>query len=1269
MLKYDYIIERLTDSQKIRLLTDIGNLSRDEFSQFGIPGVNIGNVRDFARDVYPSAVNLANSWDTTLIRRVSEDIYSRMMEKGFNHAQIPSTKIKISPYRYAISEDPYLAAAVAGEYLAGAERVGITTSMPGFSVTDDEIKWLDEKPDGSVLAELLVNPYRYASSKGRCRGVITENKTTSPLYKEVNHSLADAVISDRVSHNGAFSLSKNVSADETVKYISEGRICVDASAQTLSAALNRYKKLKNSITAGNASVGELDSEVQNGKAIAPETIDEAVDRLLDFAFSCNEEISVPEPDGIRRASLSARAARESIVLLKNASDTLPLRKLKKICVIGDILVKHNGVERSVDDILDHIKALGVGEPVFCRGYDMERDRSESLITSAVSKANESDAVIVFLGTDDQWEKHVTKNENLALPANQIALLDALRACKKRVIAVISGEYAIDVSFDRFVAALLVAPLNSMDGVKAALDAIAGETNPCGRLSSTFYRHTETSFAKQRSYRLRHGLRAGRFIGYRYYDTTDFSDGYPFGFGLSYTKFEYSKITVVNGIVTFTVKNVGKRAGVDIPQLYVGIKDSKLLRPKKELVGFERIELFPGEAKVVNIPLRLPEIYDPEQDKFVDEKGKYAVCICSSATKVEQETEIFAGDVIPKSHGEVISDYLQSESNIITHNYTLEANYKLMKKSVKNLVFGIAAIVLALGIKIYCSATYTNAPFLDFVSLALAGGAIIMFVLDYIDKKRAYADKRAEIDKANEKHFSDAKEVPMFSASEMFVEEFDSVERASVESTNARDEDRDNEYFMHLDKELSFSRACEEFEIYAKERGYTFDQATIREIFASMSASRLMIIKGMSNEAFLLFMTVLCEYFDSRTYIDRVDSTYINEDHALFGTDDNYHRVKKELLTAIESARNTKHIIHFAALTNVKLDSISNYFVPFARYVRNPLGNSMVLAMNENNMSTTYYMPQNLWIVLNLAPTETLDNVPDYISDIASVNSFEFSLCDPIDTHTDIKRFKYPQLDYLNGQIKTIAEIDEDNWKKLDRLEEYVNSHVTYSIGNKLWTGFEKYIATYIACDGERSEAMDKAIAARLLPSMIAVLCGKLTEDDQSISDTLDSIFGEENTASCRRMIQIAAECAEEEELAEMYADAYSENESEQQTEEAQNGDAGAYESLDNVMTYNAESEEAAVDQEMLADDTVAEEESAASEAEKPVAEEPVAEEPVAEEETVEASDSELGEEPVEAEREELDVTEDVGNDEDVQASENVDTAETVEAETETDNED
>ena len=1127
MLKYDYIIDRLTDSQKIRLLTDIRNLSRDEFSQLGIPGVNIGDTKDFARDVYPSAVSIANSWDTTLVGLVAKDIYLRMKHGGFNHATVPSAKIKISPYRYALSEDPYLASVISGEYLACAEREGMAASVPGFSVTDDEIKWLDESPDSGVLAELLVGPYRYAAAQPGCKGIITENKTTSEVYKRVNHLLSDAVMSDRVSHNGALPLSKNVSNDETVGYIADGRICLDASAQTLSAALTRYRKLKNSITAGNASVGELEDEVNNGKAISPEAIDAAVDRLLDFAFMCNEQKTLAEPDGIRRADLAKRAARESIVLLKNAANTLPLRKVKKICVIGDIAARYNGVDRDIDQVLRHIMSYDLGEPTFCKGYDINEDRSEKLIESAVRQAEKSDVVIVFLGTDDKWEKHITKNENLALPANQIALLDALRSTKKRVIAVMSGNYAIDVSFDKYVAALMLAPLNTLDGVLAAIDAITGETTPCGRLTSTLYRNTEASFAKQRAYRRSHGLSAGRFIGYRYYDTSEYHDGYPFGFGLSYTDFKYSKLTVVNGIVSFNVTNVGKRAGVEIPQLYVGIKNSAFPRPKKELVGFERIELFPKETKRVEIPLRLPELYDPIQDQFTEEQGKYRVCICSSALDVKLETEVFAGDTAFEPSNERLSDYLQSESNIITHNYTLEANYKLMKKSVKNLVFGISALVLALGIKIYCTATHTNATFLDFVSLALTGGAIVMFVLDYIEKKKAYAAKRAEIDKANEKSFSDAKEVPMFSASQMFVEEFDNVERASVETVKAHDEDLDREYFIHIDKELTFSKACEDFEIYAKERGYVFDPTTIKEIFASMSASRLIITKGMSNEAFLLFMTVLCEYFDSRTYIDNVDSTYINEDHALFGTDDNYHRVKKELLLAIESARNTKHVVHFAALTNVSFDTISNYFVPFARYARNPLGNSMVLAMNENNMSTTYYIPQNLWIILNLAPAETLDAVPEYISDLASVNSFEFALCDPVDTHTDIKRFKYPQFDHLNGKIKTIAEIDEDNWKKLDRLEEYVNEHAEYSFGNKLWTGFEKYIATYIACDGERKEAMDKAISARLLTSMISSLSGHLSEEDQSLSDTLDTIFGEENTASCRRMIQIASEKAEE----------------------------------------------------------------------------------------------------------------------------------------------
>lgn len=1129
MLKYGYIIERLTDDQKIRLLSDIANLSRDEFCELGVPRVSIGEITGFDSDVYPSPESLAASFDGDLISRVAKEIYSDMRNEGVNVATVPSAKVKIDPYRAALSEDPYVSSFVASAYISAAKEYGQAVCTDGLLIAEDEAEWLDREPSREVIEEAVIAPFRDSAMAGDCIGVITDERKAAQSYKEVNTYLSNAIEANGAILRDAFELKKKVSPDDTVYNVVNKKICMSASSQALSAALVRYNKLKNSIAAGHASSGELAAEIEIGKAISPEMIDEAVDRLLDFAHRCASAKPSAADGYVADASLSARAASESLVLLKNDSRILPLSGGESVCLIGDVLSSLNGQDRDIEAFIRRARADGAQSVEFARGYDILKDRSDHLISEAVAAAAKADRVLVFLGFDRAREKKKVKHKKLTLPAGQLALLSALKAYHKKVIAIVSSSSAVDVSFDNRVEALIYAPINTHDGVIAAIDAAFGKIEPVGRLASTLYRNTEYSFAKQMAYRSDWGLSAGRFIGYRYYADADFDVGYPFGYGLSYTEFKYSDVSVSHDSVTFTVKNTGKRFGIETAQIYAGIKKSARLRPCRELVGFERIELFPGESRKVTVHFALPRIWDGSAGELVTEGGTYTVYVASSAKDVRLTADVRGGDRVlsPEEGNRNLSDYLQSQSNVINDKFTLEARYTVMKKSVKNIVYGIVAIALAIGIKVYGAATYDDSIFLTLVALALCAGAVVMFVLDLKDKNRTQELVRAEIDKINKKSFEDAEKMDVPNASAMFVDEFDSAERVNVaEAQTVHVED--NEFFMHIDRELSFKKACDDFEIFARERGYVFGSDAVREIFSALSASRLIMLKGMSNEAFFLFMTVLSEYFDSRAYIDAVDATYTNDESVLFGFDDMHHRTKKNVMHAIDDAKNTKHVIHFAGLTGVRFENISDYFVPFARYARNPLGSACVLATNENNVSTTYYIPQNLWFVVNLAPGETLDNIPDYISDIATVCSFELELKDPEETHTEIPLFKYYQLDYLCSKIKSLGDIDEDTWKKIDRLEEYVSERADYAIGNKRWIGLEKYLAAYIACEGDKTEAIDRAVASKILPSAIVALRNyEAAEDEKTVNEELDIIFGEENTYACRRMLQLAFDASSE----------------------------------------------------------------------------------------------------------------------------------------------
>jgi hypothetical protein len=235
--------------------------------------------------------------------------------------------------------------------------------------------------------------------------------------------------------------------------------------------------------------------------------------------------------------------------------------------------------------------------------------------------------------------------------------------------------------------------------------------------------------------MKSGMKTGPFIGYRYYDTAEMLVGYPFGHGLPYTEFKYSDLKLLGSKISFTVKNVGKVSGTETVQIYVGKKDQTLLRPKKELCGFVKIELAPLQKKRIVMDIDLPMVYD--QDKFVIEKGLYTIYVGSSVSDIRLKCDHYAIGKDPTPDGERLSDYLQTYSNILEGKYTLEANYIVMKKSIQNMLIGIGATALAVSIAVFNATTNASSLFLGIVSGIQALVAITFFILHSIEKNKEY----------------------------------------------------------------------------------------------------------------------------------------------------------------------------------------------------------------------------------------------------------------------------------------------------------------------------------------------------------------------------------------------------------------------------------------------------------------------------------------------------------------------------------------------------
>lgn len=1122
MLKYKQIIDSLTEKQKIMLLADINCLSEFEYGALGVPSVKFGEFRSFCKERYPSPVSLANSFDEGLIKEVCDDVYDMMVHEGFNCVTVPSPKLKINPCRYALSEDPYVCGRMSGDYIASAKESGIAACLPDFSIRDDESDWLDKIPDERVIAEYIVSPHRAAASVGGVLGAFTDAGNTVSEYDELNHKLSDIVKNtDSISCNG-FSIRRNIHPEDTVRYILRGDICVGGSPAMIKTALNKYEKLKRAIPNGRATVDELEREVQRGNAISMETIDMALDRIIGFAHACNEKKDfIAKSDSERRYELSYRAACESAVLLKNSEKILPFTsKKRRVSIIGDIIVNYSGEGSSHEletEYIEKIRSYGYKCTGFARGYDMSLDR-DSCNLCPQSLLDESDLCIVFVGTNSEKEKHITRSEHITLPANQIAMLDSLQWYGKKTVVVMSSDYTMEVDFADHFAGIILAPLNTKAGVMAAIDMVLGKACPSGRLSSSLYSDTQSLLLKQKAYRNTWNMSSGGFIGYRYYDTAGYSLGYSFGHGLSYTKFSYSHFSLKENELTFTVKNTGRMRGGEVVQIYVGIENSPVISPKRELVDYKKVMLNPGEKVTLSFSVNPPKVYDVKTGEYVTVKGEYTLYVASSLEKIRYKKRIEMGDATLLPDNKKLSDYLQSYTNIIDDKYTLEANYKLMKKNIRNIIFGVSSMLLAIALFIFAALSQVKATVPTVISIILVFASMAFFALEFYDRKVLQNEERKLIDEANAEHFADADYVDVYAAENMFVEEFDKAETFTDDRTVHYVKEDENDFFVHVNKELTFAEACYDFNVFATEKGFKFSADTIREIFASIASSRIIIMKDMSDEQFRTVVMLLCEYFECPVSIDYVSQRYVNEESVLFKNGEDGQRMKTNILKGIENAYNEKHNIQILALADVELGSISNYFVSFARYARNPSGNVSIEARDEKNNETTYVIPHNVWMIVNLKSGEKVVDIPEYLTDISTLTKFEYSKCPMAEIRGDVRKFKFYQLDYLLDKCKNVYEFSEDVWKKIDKLEEYTKSHSPFHLGNKLCTGIEKYSSAFIACEGEISTAIDKAMASKLIPSVIIAINKNRNKDARGLGETLDAIFGEENTAACRNAI-------------------------------------------------------------------------------------------------------------------------------------------------------
>ena len=1101
MLKYNEIIEKLTVKQKIALVTDLKGFSEPAMNELGVPYVSVQSVKDLldanATGLTPAV--LARSWDTSLIEAFTQNAV-RNDPHAPNLIITPSPKMQYGKDSTAVSEDTVLSSAMAQAYLCGARKAGAVGCLDEFYLTGDEVAQIDNQMDPRVFDETFAQPFRNTLKQANGEAVLAKMSGPSRGYGALNQSMIRDAEQKILQH--PVSILCNATPDETVPALHMGCILLKGSSAVVEAAYEQYLHLRELIASGHASAESLEEAFETGSAISDEMLDEALDRVLSFAMFCADAKAQGASSDMGKEMLLKKAYLDTAVLLKNENHLLPLKERKKIAVIGSLALEPcEGTETTFGAFFT--QALSNSCEEIEKGYDFASNRIDDYLPRALAAAKKADVIFVFLGHKPQ------SKPSSWLPANQIALLDALSEFRHKIVGVLSSDRPINMEFDRYVSGLLLTTVAGRESASALAELVSGAVSPRGRLAKTYYDDPDEEFARQRFYKTVGRNKVGPFMGYRRYDSSEISVRYPFGFGLGYSGFAYSNLCVYPKEIVFSVENTGKYVAVETGQVYIGVPKSKMVRPRKEMKAFFRIELKPKEKKMVRITDLNFEIFSGEGLDRVIEAGDYKIYVGPSVNDIRLTGSIHLTGVTFPDPLEKCSDYLQSESNILSDEYTLEAGFTQMKTYNKWKLAGVLALVFAAVLVILGLWSGGSAAYLLALASLITG--IILLAVSSRKKHRYFAELKKAQEESAKKLFANVDTVDAGDVENLFAEEFDNYAQEQEDETVLNTAD---DIFRRVDRDLTLSFVREQLTGFAADRGVSLGGESAGMILSAIASSRLILTNSAQSSEDNKLWNAVSEFFGAPLFAETVTAHHL-EGGKLFAVKDEQGVRGTELSNAALYAREHRETVCFAVLKNVNAEDLGKLMTPFTRYFHNP-SREFTVYVQEND--TTYLIPDNLWFVVELAEGEKIESVPSCVAETATLLRADFVDCEAKQEPDVYRSVGFYDLEYVADMSRNGLNIDEDLWKKVDGIEAYVNARTPYQIGNKLWLQLEKYIAVYTACGFEKNDALDRALAFNLLPVLTSVLKGKLSSEDRTLLEVVEAAFGEEAVAVCRKVL-------------------------------------------------------------------------------------------------------------------------------------------------------
>ena len=627
---------------------------------------------------FPTASGLAATWDRALLKEIGVALGQECRKEGVSVLLGPGINIKRNPlggrnFEY-FSEDPYLSGQMAVAWIQGVQSQQVGTSLKHYAVNNHEQGRMvvDAIVDARTLREIYLPAFEVAVKEAQPWTIMCAYNKLNGIYLSENRELLTTILRDEWGFEGIVITDWGAANDRVLGLKNGLNLEMPSSGQV------NTRRILAALENGDLSQQDLDESVSGVLELILKSV-EPFKQKFHFSFDKNHE-------------LARRAAEQACVLLKNDDQRLPLQTNQKIAVIGALAtqtryqgsgssqVNPTRLEQPLEQLTEIVGNHGFVE--YALGYPLYGENTSQKIDEALAVSAAADVVVLIVGLTPEYEAEGFDRSHLSLPSSQLQLIEAMRPLYDKLVIVLQNGAPVELPFANEVPAILEAYLGGQAGASALANILFGRANPSGKLAETF------SLAKDdvpsQSWfpgELRQSqYRESIWVGYRYFASSNVQVAFPFGHGLSYTKFEYSNL-VIKGTqspqnegsfvvdsnntlsVEFTVRNSGDCEGAEVAQVYVGQRQSSVPRPRKELKEFARLFLRVGESKTVRLTLdkRAFAWWDSSQDDWVLERDTFSIVIGASVEDVRlEESVILQSDIEIKPRNSKLAPYFKPE---------------------------------------------------------------------------------------------------------------------------------------------------------------------------------------------------------------------------------------------------------------------------------------------------------------------------------------------------------------------------------------------------------------------------------------------------------------------------------------------------------------------------------------------------------------------------------------------------------------------------------